>query len=191
MLNFCKPSGTVSQLVNSSSGIHPRFSPYYIRRVRADVKDPLSQLMIDQGIPYEVDITKESNYVFSFPQQAPKGAICTKDVSAMEQLRLWKIYQDHWCDHKPSITVYYSDDEFLEIGAWLYRNFDDISGISFLPRDGHVYKQAPYESISEEMYNDKLSKMPDLNWSLLGSYEQDDMTEGQQTLACTAGGCEL
>ena len=186
-----KPSGTVSQLVNSSSGIHPRFSSHYVRRVRADVKDPLSQLMIDQGVPHEVDVMNQNNYVFSFPQKAPENAICTSDVSAMEQLKLWKIYQDSWCEHKPSITVYYSDDEFLEIGAWLYKHFDDISGISFLPRSEHTYKQAPYEEINEEMYEDMKAKMPELNWGLLGSYEQADMTEGQQTLACTAGGCDI
>jgi ribonucleoside-diphosphate reductase alpha chain len=191
MLNFCKPSGTVSQLVNSSSGIHPRFSSHYVRRVRADVKDPLSQLMIDQGVPHEADVMNQNNYVFSFPQKAPENAICTSDVSAMEQLKLWKIYQDSWCEHKPSITVYYSDDEFLEIGAWLYKHFDDISGISFLPRSEHTYKQAPYEEINEEMYEDMKAKMPELNWGLLGSYEQADMTEGQQTLACTAGGCDI
>lgn len=187
-----KPSGTVSQLVNSSSGIHPRFSPHYIRRVRGDSKDPLSQLMIEQGVPYEEDVTNASTLVFSFPQQAPEGSVCTKDVSAMEQLKLWKTYQDAWCEHKPSITVYYSDDEFLEIGAWLYKNFDDVSGISFLPRSDHVYRQAPYEAITQDTYNDLKEAMPTINWNLLGGYEMEDRTIGSQELACSAaGGCEL
>lgn len=186
-----KPSGTVSQLVNSSSGIHPRFSPYYIRRVRGDKRDPLSILMQEQGVPYEMDITNNSAIVFSFPQKAPDFSPCTKNVSAMDQLWLWDVYQNYWCEHKPSCTIYYSDDEFLEIGSWLYKNFDSVSGISFLPRTDHIYKQAPYEAISEEMYNALVGKMPEINWSLLGSYEQDDMTVGQQTLACSAGNCEL
>jgi len=186
-----KPSGTVSQLVNSASGIHPRFSPYYIRTVRGDKKDPLSQMMEAQGIPCEDDVMNPSNLVFSFPQKAPENAICTSDMGAMEQLRLWKIYQDHWCEHKPSITVYYTDDEFLQVGAWLYENFDDVSGISFLPRTEHTYKQAPYQDITEEQYNEMLSNMPEINWSMLSTYELEDMTEGSQTLACTGNNCEL
>lgn len=187
-----KPSGTVSQLVNSASGIHPRFSPYYIRTVRADKKDPMSAFMAAQGVPAEEDVTKESNLVFSFPQKSPDNAICTDDVGAMEQLRLWKIYQDHWCEHKPSITVYYTDDEFLEVGAWLYTNFDDVSGISFLPRSEHVYKQAPYQDITKEQYDEALAAMPDIDWSKMSGYEYEDNTEGTQTLACSsAGGCEL
>lgn len=186
-----KPSGTVSQLVDSASGIHPRFSPHYIRRVRADVSDPLSKLMQEQGVPCETDIMNPSALVFSFPQKAPENAICTNDVSAMQQLDLWKLYQDCWCEHKPSITVFYRDDEFLKAGAWLYENFDSVSGISFLPRSEHTYKQAPYEEISEEEYNKLKEEMPELNWALLGSYEQEDNTEGQQTLACTGNNCEL
>lgn len=186
-----KPSGTVSQLVDSSSGIHPRFSQYYIRTVRGDKKDPLSQMLQAQGIACEEDVINPSNYVFSFPQKAPANAICTSDMGAMEQLKLWKIYQDHWCEHKPSITVYYTDDEFLQVGAWLYENFDDVSGISFLPRTEHTYKQAPYQDITEEDYNKLSSSMPEINWSLLSTYELEDMTEGTQTLACTGNNCEL
>lgn len=187
-----KPSGTVSQLVNSASGIHPRFSSFYIRTVRGDKKDPLSQMMVDQGVPHEEDVMNPSNWVFSFPQKAPENAVCVSDVGAMEQLKLWKIYQDHWCEHKPSITVYYTDDEFLQIGAWLYENFDDVSGISFLPRSEHTYKQAPYQEIDEETYEQLKAEMPEINWGLLGSYELEDSTTGTQTLACTgATGCEL
>lgn len=186
-----KPSGTVSQLVDSASGIHPRFSNFYIRTVRGDKKDPLSIMMKDQGVPCEDDVMNTSNYVFSFPQKAPEGAVCVADVGAMEQLRLWKIYQDHWCEHKPSITVYYTDDEFLEIGAWLYANFDSVSGISFLPRSEHTYRQAPYQEIGEEEYKELVEIMPEIQWGLLGSYEQEDNTSGSQTLACTGNNCEL
>lgn len=186
-----KPSGTVSQLVNSASGIHPRFAPYYIRTVRGDKKDPLSIMMKEQGIPCEDDVMNPSNYVFSFPQAAPIGAMCTADVGAMEQLRLWKIYQDHWCEHKPSITVYYTDEEFLQIGSWLYENFDSVSGVSFLPRSEHTYRQAPYQAITEEEYKKLKAEMPEIQWGLLGSYEQEDSTTGSQELACTAGGCEI
>lgn len=186
-----KPSGTVSQLVNSASGIHPRFSPYYVRTVRGDKKDPLSTMLAEQGIPHEEDVINPSNWVFSFPQKAPEGAVCTDDVGAMEQLRLWKIYQDHWCEHKPSITVYYRDDEFLEVGAWLYKNFDDVSGISFLPRTEHTYKQAPYQDIDKDTYEKLVAEMPEINWNALSMYEQEDNTEGSQTLACVGNSCEL
>ena len=187
-----KPSGTVSQLVDSASGIHPRFSEYYIRTVRGDKKDPLSQLLQEQGIVCEEDIINPSNLVFSFPQKAPDNAVCVKDVGAMHQLKLWKIYQDCWCEHKPSITVYYTDDEFLQIGAWLYENFDDVSGISFLPRSEHTYKQAPYQEIGKEEYEELLSATPEINFALLGTYEKEDNTTGQQELACSAaGGCEV
>lgn len=186
-----KPSGTVSQLVNSASGIHPRFSTYYIRTVRGDRKDPLSQMMVDQGVPHEEDVINPSNWVFSFPQKAPENAVCTDDVGAMEQLRLWDIYQRHWCEHKPSITVYYTDNEFLEAGAWLYKNFDSVSGISFLPRTEHTYKQAPYQDIDMETYEKLVAEMPEINWSLLSTYEQEDNTEGSQTLACVGNSCEL
>lgn len=186
-----KPSGTVSQLVDSASGIHPRFAPYYIRRVRADDKDPLSKLMVDQGVPYEVSHTSPTTLVFSFPQKAPKGSKCVADVGAIEQLKLWKVYQDHWCEHKPSITVYYKDHEFLQIGQWLWDNFDTVSGISFLPYSEHTYQQAPYEEITEEQYNVMLSKQPEIDFSLISKYELEDSTKGAKELACSAGYCEI
>lgn len=186
-----KPSGTVSQLTNSASGIHPRFSPYYIRTVRADKKDPLSDFLKAQGVPCEDDVMKPSNLVFSFPQKSPEGAICTKEVGAMDQLKLWKVYQDYWCEHKPSITVYYKDEEFLEAGAWLYRHFDDVSGISFLPYSEHTYKQAPYQEIDKETYEELVSKMPTIDWDKLSDFEKEDNTVAMQTLACVGGVCDL
>jgi ribonucleoside-diphosphate reductase alpha chain len=184
-----KPSGTVSQLVDSASGIHPRFSRHYIRRVRADVRDPLCQVMKDAGVPWEADAMNPSTLVFSFPQQAPDGAVVVSDVGAMEQLRLWKIYQDHWCEHKPSITVYYKDSEFFDIGQWLYNNFDDVSGISFLPFNEHSYTQAPYEEITEERYRAMLETMPTtVEWAIK---EASDVTESSQTLACVGASCEI
>ena len=187
-----KPSGTVSQLVDSASGIHPRFAPYYIRRVRGDVKDPLSSFLEQSGIPTEQDVMTTANAVFSFPQKAPESAVCTSDMGAMEQLKLWKIYQDHWCEHKPSITVFYKDDEFMEIGAWLYKNFDDVSGISFLPYSDHTYAQAPYEEITEEQYGQLVADMPeDLDWDKLSDFEKEDTTKGTQELACSADVCEI
>ena len=188
-----KPSGTVSQLVDSASGIHPRFSEYYIRTVRADQKDPLAIFMKEQGFPCEPDVMKpDSGYVFSFPMKSPEGATTVKEVGAMDQLRLWKIYQDHWCEHKPSITVYYKDEEFLEAGQWLYNNFDSVSGISFLPYSDHTYKQAPYQEITKEQYEEALEQMPeDVNWSMLSVYEEDDNTSGTQTMACTGNSCEM
>jgi ribonucleoside-diphosphate reductase alpha chain len=186
-----KPSGTVSQLVNSASGIHPRFSEHYIRRVRADIKDPLCTWMQEQGYEWEIDQLNPSVAVFSFPVKAPKGAVTVDQVAAMDQLELWKVYQEHWCEHKPSITVYYSDEEFIEVGAWLYKYFDEVSGVSFLPRSEHTYAQAPYEAISEEFYDKMSASMPDVDWASMELYEATDTTEGQQTLACTGGACEL
>lgn len=193
MLNYCKPSGTVSQLVDSASGIHPRFSPYYIRTVRADKGDPLALFMEEQGFPCEPDVMKpDSGVVFSFPVKSPEGAVFTKDMGAMEQLKLWKIYQDHWCEHKPSITVYYKDSEFLEIGAWLYENFDEVSGISFLPYSDHTYQQAPYQEIDKETYEKALQDMPNgIDWKELENFEKEDNTIAMQTLACTGGSCEI
>lgn len=186
-----KPSGTVSQLVDSASGIHPRFSDYYIRRVRADRKDPLAIAMEAQGFPCEEDVTKPSNLIFDFPIKAPEGSVTVSGTTAMEQLLLWKVYQDHWCEHKPSVTVYYSDDEFMEIGAWLWKNFDDISGISFLPKTDHVYQQAPYEEVSKEDYESLVNSMPVVDMGLFSLEEEEDNTEGAQTLACSAGVCEI
>ena len=184
-----KPSGTVSQLVDSASGIHGRYAPYYIRRVRADMRDPLCKVLEDAGVPCEMDNFSPSTKVFSFPKQAPEGAVFASEQSGMEQLELWAKYQEHWCEHKPSITVYYRDSEFLEIGNWVYNNFDFISGISFLPYDEHSYAQAPYEQITEEEYNEMVKDFPtEFDWNL---NESDDFTEGSQTLACVGNSCEL
>ena len=186
-----KPSGTVSQLVDSASGIHARFSPYYIRRVRSDVKDPLTSLLIDQGVPHEEDVTNKENIVFSFPQQAPKGAVVVEDLDVKNQLDLWEVYQDSWCEHKPSVTVYYSDDEFLEAGQWIWNKLDKCSGVSFLPRSDHVYQQAPYEAIDKKMFNKLIKEMPEIDWSKLGEYETTDMTTATQELSCSAGLCDI
>jgi len=187
-----KPSGTVSQLVNSASGIHPRFSPYYKRTVRADVKDPLAQYMVEAGFPYEVDVTKSSNLVFEFPVKSPEGATCTKEVGAMEQLRLWKVYQDHFTEHKPSITVYYRDEEFLDVCSWAWKNFDSLSGISLLPYSDHIYKQAPYTEITKEEYEAMAKDFPQFDWEAAAKFEQGmDTTVGSQELACSGGACEL
>ena len=187
-----KPSGTVSQLVDSASGIHSRFSPFYIRRVRADVKDPLTQLMIEEGVPYEMcKMNPNSTVVFAFPQKAPEGAHCVKDDTALQQLELWKTYQDAWCEHKPSVTVYYSDEEFLDVGSWIYNNFDDVSGVSFLPRSDHTYEQAPYTECTEEEYEGLAATMPIINWERLSEFELDDQTKGSKELACSAGVCEV
>ena len=184
-----KPSGTVSQLVDSASGIHGRYAPYYIRRVRADMRDPLCQVLEDAGVPCEMDNFSPTTKVFSFPKKAPEAAVFASEQSGMEQLELWAKYQEHWCEHKPSITVYYRDSEFLEIGNWVYNNFDTISGISFLPYDEHSYAQAPYEQITEEEYNEMVKGFPtEFDWNL---NESDDFTEGAQTLACVGGACEL
>src|SRR5690606_7735602 len=185
-----KPSGTVSQLVDSSSGIHPRFAKYYIRRVRADAKDPLARLMVDAGLPYEEAIGNPSTLVFSFPQKAPEGSLVVSDVSAMDQLKLWEVYQEYWCEHKPSCTVYYTDKEFLEVGQWVYNNFESVSGISFLPQSDHVYKQAPYEEITEQEYLDMVKQIPEIPWDKLTDYELEDTTTGIKELACTGTSCE-
>ncbi len=187
-----KPEGTVSQLTNTASGIHPRFSKHYIRRVRADSKDPLAEFMRIAGFPCEPDVMRNSNLVFDFPIKAPEKCVLVKDVGAIEQLKLWEIYQDNWCEHKPSITVYYKDTEFLEIGSWVWNKFDKISGVSFLPVSDHIYAQAPYEEISQEKYDELLSKLPtEIDWTGLSNFEKEDNTEGMQTLSCVGGYCEV
>ena len=187
-----KPSGTVSQLVDSASGIHPRFSEHYIRRVRSDKKDPLAQYMTAAGFPVEDDVMSKSSLVFSFPIKSPDSSTTVKQVGAMEQLKLWKKYQDYWCEHKPSITVYYTDDEFLQVSQWIWENFDTVSGISLLPVSDHVYQQAPYEDITAEKYEELLAAMPvDVNWDDLEHFEKEDTTTGSQELACTGGACEI
>ncbi len=205
-----KPSGTVSQLVNSASGIHPRFSPYYIRTVRADSKDPMAQYMFQAGFPCEIDVTKVNKapsegylkptqadvdagttLVFSFPVKSPTGALCTSDMGAMQQLELWKTYQENWCEHKPSITVYYKDEEFFDICSWMWKNFDMMSGISLLPYSDHTYQQAPYTECTEAEYKAVLKVLPDFDWEALATFEFEDMTTGSQELACVGGMCEI
>ena len=189
-----KPSGTVSQLVDSASGIHARHAPYYIRTVRADKKDPLAKMMHEAGFPVEDDVTKpDHTWVFSFPVKGPKEGIYRKDMSAVEQLELWKIYQDNWCEHKPSITVSVKEEEWMGVGAWVYNNFEYMSGVSFLPFADHTYRQAPYQDCSKQEYEKLVKEMPnDIEWSKLEQYEEKDMTHGSQELACTAeGGCEI
>jgi ribonucleoside-diphosphate reductase alpha chain len=187
-----KPSGTVSQLVDSASGIHPRFSSHYIRRVRSDKKDPLAQFMETVGFPVEQDVMTPTSSVFSFPIEAPETSVTVSEVGAMQQLELWKAYQNHWCEHKPSITVYYTDDEFLSVSQWIWENFDLCSGISLLPVSDHVYQQAPYEKITQEQYKEALDNMPkDINWEDLRHFEAEDNTTGSQELACVGGACEI
>jgi ribonucleoside-diphosphate reductase alpha chain len=186
-----KPSGTVSQLVNSGSGIHGRFAPYYIRRVRNDIKDPITKLLIDQGVNAEIDIMNKDNVVFSFPMKSPSQSVIVETQSALDQLTIWKIYQDHWCEHKPSCTIYYNEDEFLEVGDWVFSNFDKISGLSFLPVEDHSYQQAPYEEITQEEYEIMLKEQPIIDWFLLQDYEDDDFTTGSQELACVGGSCDI
>jgi len=188
-----KPSGTVSQLVDSASGIHARHSPYYIRTVRGDNKDPLTQFLIDQGVPNEPCVMKgDTTTVFSFPQKAPAGAVTRNDMSAIEQLETWLTYQRHWCEHKPSVTVSVRDDEWVEVGAFVYKHFDEMSGVSFLPHSDHTYQQAPYQDCEKSDYEMLLSVMPtDIDWSKLSDYEKEDNTAGMQTMACSGDSCEI
>jgi ribonucleoside-triphosphate reductase len=188
-----KPSGTVSQLVDSASGIHARHSAYYIRTVRGDNKDPLTQFMKDQGIPSEPDVMKPTQTtVFSFPMKAPEGAVVTADLSAIDQLEMWLAYQRHWCEHKPSVTINVRGDEWFEVGAFVYKHFDEMSGVSFLPYNEHTYQQAPYQEVSKNEYEKLLSIMPvAIDWAKLADYEQEDNTSGSQTMACSGDACEI
>ena len=188
-----KPSGTVSQLVDAASGIHARHSDYYIRTVRADVKDPLCKFMLASKFPAESDVMKpEHTMVFSFPMKSPKGAICRDDLTAIEQLELWLQYQEHWCEHKPSVTITVKEPEWMTVGAWVWEHFDRISGISFLPHSDHSYRQAPYQDCTEKEYLELIKKFPkNIDWSKLGDYEQEDNTSGTQTFACTGNSCEI
>lgn len=187
-----KPSGTVSQLTDAASGIHARHNNYYIRTVRADRKDPLCQMMIDMGFPAEPCVMKpDHTMVFSFPMKA-EGSITRNDMTAIEHLELWLAYQRHWCEHKPSITVTVREHEWMEVGAFVYKHFDEISGISFLPHSDHSYRQAPYQDCSKEEYEAALAKMPkNVDWTLLSKYEKEDKTVGTQTFACSGDKCEL
>jgi len=188
-----KPSGTVSQLVDSASGIHPRHSRYYLRRVRADIKDPIAQLMKDEGVPCEPDVMKpDSVEVFTFPIKAPENAVFRDDRTAIEQLELWLTYQEYYCEHKPSITVSVKEHEWLEVGTWVYENFDKVSGVSFLPHSDHSYQQAPYEECTEGVYLEALADMPEsVNWARIKEYELSDTTIGMKTMACTGSVCEF
>ena len=188
-----KPSGTVSQLVGVSSGMHAWHSEYYIRTVRGDKKDPITQFLKDSGIPSEDDVMKpDATTVFSFPVKAPKHAITRDKLTAIQQLEVWLAYQRHWCEHKPSITVSVKEDEWMEVGAWVYKYFDECSGISFLPYSEHTYVQAPYQEVTKEQYEEMSSKMPStINWSALSMYELEDTTTGTQALACVSGECEI
>ena len=192
-ISCVKPSGTVSQLVDSASGIHARHSPYYIRTVRGDNKDPLTQFMIDQGIPSEADVMKpDQTTVFSFPMKSPEGAVHTADMTALEQLEMWLMYQRHWCEHKPSVTINVKADEWFEVGAFVYKHFDEMSGVSFLPFNEHTYQQAPYQDCTDEEFYDMVDKSPvSIDWSQLSSYEATDNTSGMQTMACTGDVCEM
>ena len=188
-----KPSGTVSQLVDSASGIHARHNPYYIRTVRGDKKDPLTKMMVEEGFPAEDDVMKPNDTtVFSFPIKCSPDAVFRQDLTAIEQLELWKTYQVHWCEHKPSVTISVKEEEWIDVGAWVYKNFDLMSGVSFLPYSEHTYKQAPYQDCNEKEYKDLMNKMPtNVDWNKLSQYEKSDMTVGSQELACSAGSCEI
>ena len=192
-ISCVKPSGTVSQLVDSASGIHARHSPFYIRTVRGDNKDPLTQFMIDQGIPNEPCVMKpDSTVVFSFPVKSPEQAVTRNDMTAVEQLELWLTYQRHWCEHKPSVTISVRDGEWMEVGAFVYKYFDEMSGVSFLPHSDHTYQQAPYQDCTKEEYEEMLALMPDsIDWEELNEYESEDNTVSMQTMACSGDSCEI
>jgi ribonucleoside-diphosphate reductase alpha chain len=187
-----KPSGTVSQLTDAASGIHARHNQYYIRTVRADRKDPLCQMMIEKGFTHEPCVMKpDSVMVFSFPMKA-EGSVTRNDMTAIEHLELWLAYQRHWCEHKPSITVTVREHEWMEVGAWVYKHFDEISGISFLPHSDHSYRQAPYQDCTKAQYEELLAATPkDIDWSELKKWEKVDQTVGTQTFACSGDKCEL
>ena len=187
-----KPSGTVSQLVDASSGIHPRYAPYYVRTVRAQNTDPLCAFLKDQGVPHEPDVTKsEYTTVFSFPHRSPAGALCTADVSAIGQLEIWRAFATEWCDHNPSVTIQVKEDEWIGVFSWMYHNWDVLCGVALLPYSEHIYKQAPYQEITEEEYTDRVRDMPAVAWEELTKYESTDSTTGSHELACSAGVCEV
>lgn len=188
-----KPSGTVSQLVDSSSGIHPRHSPYYIRSIRQDNKDPMTQFLKDAGIPHEPCVMKpDATTVFFFPMKSPEGALCRNDITPRDHLNLWAVYNKHWAEHQVSVTVSVKEDEWIDTAAWVYDNFDELSGVSFLPMDGGTYKQAPYQDCTKEEYEELLAKMPDkIYWEVLSDYEKEDTTTGSRELACVGSSCEI
>lgn len=192
-ITTAKPSGTVSQLTASSSGMHPWHNDYYIRSVRGDNKDPITEFLKDMGVPNEPDVTKPDNTtVFYFPQKAPKGALTREDLTAVEHLEIWKAYKVHWTEHNPSVTISVRESEWIDVANWVYNNWDYIGGISFLPYSEHTYRQAPYQDCDETTYKQFMAGMPkDIDWSLLSAYEHEDTTTGTQTLSCTAGNCEV
>jgi len=190
-----KPSGTVSQLVDSSSGLHPRFSEYYIRRVQVSSKDPIARLLIDCNVPHNPapneDPNNPDNWAFEFPIKSPNGSVIKDEVTAIKQLNYWKMLKDYWCEHNPSCTIYVKDSEWVEVGAWVYKNWDHICGLSFLPEDNSIYVRPPYEEIDEDTYNDLNSGFPTIDFSKLSEYETNDQTDGSREYACTGGSCEL
>lgn len=187
-----KPSGTVSQLVDSSSGIHARHSPYYVRTVRGDNKDPLTLFLKEQGVPSEADVMKpDTQTVFSFPMKSPDNAVTRHDMTAIEQLEMWLVYQRHWCEHKPSVTVTVRDDEWMEVGAFVFKHFDEMSGVSFLPHSEHTYQQAPYQDCTKDIYDKLSSEFGHIDWAKLQDYEKEDTTNSSQTFACSGDSCEI
>ena len=182
----------MSQLVDSASGIHPRYSRFYVRTVRADKKDPLAQMMRAMGFPVEDDVMKpDATDVFAFPVAGPVDGVYRNDRTALQQLEHYRLIRNEWCEHNPSITVYVREHEWIEVGAWVYRHFDEIGGVSFLPHSDHVYQQAPYQECSEAEYQSLLARMPVIDWAALAEFEKTDTTSGTQELACVAGGCEF
>jgi ribonucleoside-diphosphate reductase alpha chain len=186
-----KPSGTVSQLVDAASGIHPRWAAYYIRTVRNDVKDPISSLLIDAGVPHEFDSRNSDAYVFSFPKKSPAKSLVRSDLGAIEFLEVWGNFQEKWCEHKPSVTISVHEDEWLDVAAWVYDHFDILSGVSFLPFDPIEYPQAPYQTITKEKYEELVASIPKIDWERLSEYEKEDMTTGSQEFACIGDRCEI
>lgn len=189
-----KPSGTVSQLVNSASGLHPRHSQYYLRTIRADNKDPVTAFLKASGVYHEEDVSSPLNTtVLYFPQKSPEGSVLRGDLRAVDQLNMWEMLQDYWCEHKPSATIYVREDEWMEVGAWVYRKFDKLSGVSFLPYDGGNYKQAPYQELTNEEYEAWLDEhpAPEISWDDMQYFETEDHTTGSQEFACTGGSCEV
>lgn len=187
-----KPSGTVSQLVDCASGIHSRFSPYYVRSIRMDKKDPVSRVLIESGVPYEDDLMNTTAYVFSFPKKTPKNSSFVSQFDAIGQLEQWMLYKKYWCEHNPSVTIYVKENEWMKVGNWVYENFDDIGGLSFLPVSNHTYKQQPYNEITKEEYDEMVKLIPEsIDWNLLSIYETEDETTSSRELACAAGQCEL
>lgn len=191
-ISTVKPSGTVSELVDASSGIHPRFASFYVRSVRNDIKDPLAIMMKDQGVPYEPDVMNPNNIlVFSFPKKAPETSVMRNDISAVDQLNHYRMIRDNWCEHNPSITIFVKPDEWMTVGDWIYRNWDDVGGISFLPYSDHIYKQAPFSEISHKEYDILNESFPEIDFSNIHQYESDDNTTSTHELACVSGVCSI